>query len=200
MITILPLHRVIWAVSIIYAAIVAIALAIIWSPTSSPTIYGSVKVALAGATALNFTLLGIIYFAWEAVWKRFPSLNTVLFPNLNGIWDIKIHWHGVNDTSGIVDGVATIKQDFIKLSMEVSTKDSDSETLIAQPRKQSESGRPILYYVYRVIPKETARDAGHPYEGSAILKFSDEGTHQLSGNYFTSRRTKGHFTLTRKTA
>lgn len=201
MITILPLNRVILTISVTYAIIVAAAIALttILNPMSSTTIYGNMQIALAGATILNLTILGFIYFAWEFIWNKFPSLNTILFPNLNGVWDIKIRWNGINNTTGIVDGTATIKQDFIKLSMEVSTRDSDSETLIAQPRKNSESGRPILYYVYRVIPKETAPNAGHPYEGSAILKFSENDMHQLSGNYFTSQRTNGHFSLTRKT-
>jgi hypothetical protein len=37
--------------------------------------------------------------------------------------------------------------------MEVRSVKSDSQTLMAQPKKDQESGRPILYYVYLVTPK-----------------------------------------------
>jgi SMODS-associating 2TM, beta-strand rich effector domain len=68
---------------------------------------------------------------------------------------------------------------------------------MAHPKRDPESGRPMLYYVYRVVPKNIDPDAGQAYEGSAILKLSNTGINELSGNYFTSRQTKGYFELTR---
>jgi hypothetical protein len=156
-----------------------------------------VKVALAGAAALNVVLLGMIYFTWKWIWAKFPILNTVLFPNLNGSWRMKIHWTGASG-SGVVDADATIKQNFVRMSMEVMSERSDSETMMAHPKKDPESGKPILYYIYRVIPKQITADSGQPYHGAAILKFSNSGVDELRGNYFTSKQTKGYFSLARK--
>ena len=83
------------------------------------------------------------------------------------------------------------------MSMEVRSQDSDSETLIAKPKKDPESGRPLLYYVYRVVPKQTTIEPRQSYEGAAILKFDETEDEFLSGNYFTSKRTSGRFMLKR---
>lgn len=107
---------------------------------------------------------------------------------------MKIHWASANG-SGVINAIATVKQSFLSISMEVASKDSDSETLVALPKKDPESGRPILFYVYRVVPKRKGTQSCAPYEGSAMLKFEDERIETLSGNYFTSRRTEGHFEL-----
>jgi hypothetical protein len=103
------------------------------------------------------------------------------------------------DDNGVVHASAVIKQDLLRISMEVSSRDSDSETLVAYPKRDPESGRPILYYVYRVVPKSIGPDPGHSYEGAAIIKLSNERVDQLSGNYFTSRQTNGYFHLIRST-
>ena len=109
---------------------------------------------------------------------------------------MRIHWQKA-DNNGVVRANALIKQDLLRISMEVSSEDSDSETLMAYPKKDPESGRPVLYYVYRVVPKNIKADAGASYEGAAILKLSNLGLNKLSGNYFTSRRSMGYFELTR---
>jgi len=109
---------------------------------------------------------------------------------------MEIHWHGKGQ-AGKVDAEATVRQDFLRISMEVCSPKSDSQTLIAQPRKDPESGRPLLYYVYLVTPKSVSAEAGPPYHGAAILKFSDANGGQLSGNYWTNQQTAGHFVLSR---
>lgn len=196
MITLLPLNRVIVAVSVVYSCIVAILIGLVAAHSDSPNLWANVRIAIAGATALNIVLLLAIHFGWKWLWLRFPKLNMLLFPNLNGTWSMKIHWEG-DGSNGAVDASAVIKQDFMRISMEVSSPGSDSETLIAQPKKDPESGRPILYYVYRVVPKRLGGKSNVPYEGAAILRFSSSEVDALSGNYFTSRHTKGHFVLTR---
>jgi hypothetical protein len=82
--------------------------------------------------------------------------------------------------------------------MEVRSVKSDSQTLMAQPKKDQESGRPILYYVYLVTPKALGARPNPPYYGAAILKFSEVSGGELSGNYWTSQQTGGHFRLLRR--
>jgi hypothetical protein len=197
MIGLLPIHRIIVAIATTYAAIVAIAVAFVWKFSRAPSLITSLKIAFAGGTALNLLLLIVIYFGWRSIWSWFPRLNVLLFPDLNGSWHMKINWVSVDGSAGIVHASAVIKQDLIHISMEVDSPGSDSETLIAHPRKDPMSGRPILYYVYRVIPKQLISQTGGAYEGAAILKFLNSSTGELRGNYFTSKNTKGYFSLTR---
>ena len=197
MFNIIPPLRVISVIAVTYAFLVAIALFfyMLWVP--GVTLWSAIRVALSGAFALDIVLLAAVHLLWKRLWAIFPSLNTLLFPDLNGRWQMRIHWIGAND-SGSVNATATIKQDFLRISMEVKSEKSDSETMMAKPKKDPESGRPVLYYVYRVVPKQTSAYAGPSYEGAAILKFDTAQIDSLAGNYFTSRKTTGHFELTRE--
>lgn len=198
MIGLLPIGRVIALTSVVYAVLIALAVALSWRfGDNSQTILGSVGFAFSGATALQLGLMGWFYFGWRRLWRWFPILNRLLFPDIGGEWKIEIHWqrHG---QEGVVDAEATVRQDFLRVSMEVRSPKSDSQTLIAQPKKDPESGRPLLYYVYLVIPKAVEANPDYPYYGAAILKFSETDGGQLSGNYWTTQKTGGHFHLSRR--
>jgi hypothetical protein len=195
-ISILPVTRIIGIVAVFYAACVAVVVALIWKFGDQPTLWSSVGIAFSGVTVLNALLIFLIYIGWKRIWAIFPELNRLVFPDLNGSWKMNIHWQNA-EGNGFVAARAQIKQDFLRISMEVFSRDSDSETLIALPKRDPESGRPILYYVYRVVPKNIRVDVGASYEGSAILKMSSTRYDRFSGNYFTSRRGAGHFELSR---
>jgi hypothetical protein len=154
------------------------------------------RVVLGGAGALELFLLVSAHFFWRKLWAKFPKLNEYLFPDLNGNWNMKIHWSS-NETEGVVDATASIRQNLVSMTMEVRSTGSDSETIVVKTTKDSVSGRPIIFYFYRVIPKNIGAEPSPPYEGASTLKLFTEGNEVLRGNYFTSRNTKGHFELTR---
>lgn len=189
--------RVISVIAITYAVLVVLGLFLYMTVSFEVTLWSAIRVALAGAFALDLMLLATVHLTWKWLWAKFPFLNMLLFPDLNGRWRMEIYWISAND-SGSVNATATIRQDFLHISMEVKSEKSDSETLMARPKKDPESGRPLLYYVYRVVPKQTSAHAGPSYEGAAILKFDTTQTDCLSGNYFTSQKTTGHFVLQRE--
>lgn len=189
--------RVIGFVTIFYCLCV---LGIYWllstsCPDYAPNMF---TMALRGGTLLNLVLLGFFYWGWRKIWARFPVLNTWLFPDLNGVWEMKIHYRN-NGKSGLVCASAVIKQTWLSMSMEVLSEDSESQTLAIVPKKDPESGRAQFFYFYRVVPKKTDAEAREPYEGSANLKLSALGVTQLAGNYYTSAATDGHFELERPT-
>ncbi|MBH8614756.1 hypothetical protein I4N56_030770 [Pseudomonas mohnii] len=162
-------------------------------PEYAPELFG---MALRGGALLNFVLLVFVYWGWRRLWASFPALNSWLFPDLNGEWDMTIHYRN-NGQSGEVRATAVIKQSWLSMSMEVLSQDSDSQTLAIVPKKDPESGRAQIFYFYRVIPKKTGVGAREPYEGSANLRFSEVGPSQLAGNYYTSVATDGYFKLAR---
>jgi hypothetical protein len=198
MISLVPLNRLLVTVAVIYAATTALISALILRLSSDAGPLTGWGIALGGSTALNIALLTLLHFAWRPIWKSIPILNKLLFPDLNGEWKMEIHWKNpTREQQGIVNAVAVIKQNLTNFSMEVKSPGSESETLIALPQKDPASGRPLLYYVYRVVPKEKDSHSDQEYRGSALLKFSEIGQGELSGNYFTNRLTKGYFSLTR---
>jgi hypothetical protein len=194
MISFLPLSKLIATIAILYAAIIAI---IIWSIGSSSFSVGDVvSIAFSGSAVISSVIMVFFYFGWKKIWLYFPSLNKILFPDLNGQWDMIIHWNW-DGRSGTTNAKAYIQQNFLTMSMEMVSNESDSETLLAKPKKDPESGRPILYYVYRNIPKHINGVQKPPYEGAAILKLDHTDLNCLKGNYFTNSSSSGHYELVR---
>lgn len=154
------------------------------------------NMALGGGAILNTVVLIFVYWGWRKLWEFFPFLNNWLFPDLNGEWDMTIHYRNCGK-SGEVLAKAVIRQNWLSMSMEVLSQDSDSQTLAMVPKKDPESGRAQIFYFYRVTPKKTDIATREAYEGSANLKFFEAGVIQLAGNYYTSAATDGHFKLER---
>jgi hypothetical protein len=190
----LPIGRVIATVAVVYAALVALFLGLWWQCAENPTVLGGLGFALKGATPIQLMLMTFIYYGWTWIWKVIPKLNEWLFPDLNGTWNMEIRYN-LKDKSGRLDAEATIKQNFVSLSMDVRAPSSDSQTLLAVPRKDPESRRPMLYYVYSVTPHATGPKPARLYTGAAILRFDTANGGELGGNYWTSAETTGRFTL-----
>jgi nucleoside phosphorylase len=117
------------------------------------------------------------------------------FPDISGEWAMEIHWHR-GGAAGKLDATAFIRQGFQSINMAVRSTGSDSHTIVAQASRD-ETGGAVLHYMYEVEPRAIGSDAQGPYKGAAILRFYPENE-ELSGNYWTSRLTKGHFKLNRK--
>jgi hypothetical protein len=134
MVSLLPTERVIGLVSVVYALLAALAVAISWKfSENTQTVWGSIWFAVSGATALQLVLLGWLYFGWKRLWGWFPTLNRLMFPDMGGESEIESHWQREGD-SGIVNAEATIKQDFVRISMEVvRSPKSESQTLLISP-------------------------------------------------------------------
>lgn len=195
MLSLFPITKIMTAIAIIYSIIVILILS--FTASASAPFLNNISVALRGAFAINLFLVFIIYYAWRKIWHWFPTLNTLVFPDLNGQWEMYIDWNW-QGKNGTVVADAHIKQSFIKISMEVESVNSDSETLLATPKKDPESGRPILYYIYRTLPKKINGNTTAPYEGAAILKLDHKDLNCLKGNYFTNNDSHGHYTLKKR--
>jgi len=195
MIGLLPFGQIITLIAVAYSIVTGL---ILWAIYDSQTEFlTAISIATGGSAALHLILLGFFYFGWRWLWEKFPVLNSWLFPNLNGTWTMEIHWEW-EGKSGTSHAKAIIKQDFLKIGMDVDAEDSDSETLLAKPKRDPETGRGVLYYVFLTTPKHKSGAAPQaPYKGAAILKLSLGDSQLLQGNYFTSRKTIGHYELTR---
>jgi nucleoside phosphorylase len=117
------------------------------------------------------------------------------FPDVNGAWDMAIHWTRDGNVDVLVAN-AQIRQQGSEISMTVRSEGSDSHTILVQAARNA-VGDPVLYYMYEVEPRVGTTDASMPYKGAAVLRYYEDGP-ELSGNYWTSRRSTGTFRLTRK--
>lgn len=147
-------------------------------------------------TALfEIIIILILIVGWQYIWNKIPKLNDWLFPNINGTWNVEIHWNWKQADGtikrGIKKGEVVIKQNFLTLSMELFTDESESETLVIQPKKNSDSGRLQFYYIYKNTPIDKGNNKLLTHIGTAILKMAPHTNDIMQGNYFTDRNTQG---------
>ncbi len=198
MIGLLPIATIVSCVAVAYAVCIAMCVAIaLQFGDASWSAWTNVSIAISGASVLQLALMVWLCFGWRRLWRWFPALNDLLFPDIEGEWNVKIYWQGLQE-DGDVDARAKIRQNFVRVSMEVASCSSDSQTLIAKPKRDPESGAPLLYYIFAVTPRSIGASPSSPYFGAAILKFPEGARGELRGNYWTSRQTTGHFQLSRQ--
>jgi hypothetical protein len=193
-IALLSWNRVVVMLAKLYAATVVLWL--LFTTHNGDLNLGSVAAALRGGAVLDLAVLLAMHVWWRRVWRWFPVLNRVLFPDLNGTWNVEIRWCWGQRT-GVAVARAHIKQDLAKLSMHLRSDKSESDTLVAIPKKDAESGLALLYYVYRNTPKFFPGSDAAPYEGTASLRIDHDRLDLLEGNYFTSAGTKGVLVMTK---
>lgn len=121
------------------------------------------------------------------IWKIVRKFKRNIFPDLNGTWQGEII---VSDTQRI-PARALITQSLEQVKIDIHTETSKSITLETTPT--IEYGHHRLYYLYKSIPKQPEWDE---YKGTTtfdIRKVSEgpEEVLELSGVYFTSRKTVG---------
>ena len=198
MIGVLPVSRIISAVAVCYAVLVALSAAL--ALTFGGVDQGPRSVAalaLSGGTLLQLIVLAILSVGWRWLWRALPFLNRAIFPDLNGEWEMDVHWRR-GKKQGTVRAQATIRQDCLKISVDVVAPGSDSHTLAVSARKDPESQRPQLIYVFRVEPKGDASKPDLPYRGSAVLRhYREEECDVLRGKYWTELPSHGDYELRR---
>lgn len=192
MITLIPLQKILTFIAVIYTILIMVV-----GTISEASGFGFFSFAFKGAVFLEIVILIFFVSGWRFLWSKFPKLNEWVYPDLNGEWQVSIHWN-YGHQKGIKTAIAHIKQDFFKLSMELVSDESESETLMVKPKKDPESSRPLLYYIYR---NEAAQGVNNPrpsHKGAAVLKLDLKDQNTLKGNYFTDHGTNGHFELKRE--
>lgn len=195
MLSVLPLRSITRVLGLAYIAVV-IGLAYLLKPNISA--WSLSHIWSVGSTVLGGFILGIplvASFGWRVLWRRVPYLQRI-YPDISGEWDVAIQWSR-NGSEGTVSARATVRQDLLRISMELEAPDSDSRTLSAVPKKDPESGRATLHYMYLVTPHATTGKAWGAYHGAAILDFSAVDVSRLAGNYWTSHLSSGRLTMTR---
>lgn len=129
-------------------------------------------------------------YSGRLAWSTLRKFNKSLYPDLNGTWEGSIE---LGDGAH-VPAKARIMQGLFVTQIDMHTKTSQSTTLEATP--SLESGQFRLYYVFRSTPKNPE---WHTYIGSTIFSVRnasvDDPPLELSGHYYTDRKTRGRVHL-----
>ncbi len=196
MIGLLPIIHVLCWVAILYAFLAALLYGIFVTISGGVTSgWAAATFALSGSSLLQLLLMFWFYCAWQKFWAWFPVLNTWLYPDVRGTWDMEITLGGSNQSGKIIEATAIVRQDFLRVSMDVVAPASTSVTLAAVPRRHSESGLPQLYYVFLITTRPEPGTPSKVYKGAAILDLDHLGDGELRGNYWTDAERSGHYRL-----
>lgn len=86
MISLIPIGRVITLIAVAYAVVSCLILGAVYDESTS--FLSAVSIGASGSAVLNGLLAILFYYGWERIWGKYPILNRLLFPNLNGTWDM----------------------------------------------------------------------------------------------------------------
>lgn len=145
------------------------------------------------STVLVFILLSPLLS--RKIWFLVRCFNNTIFPDLNGTWAGEI----TLENGHLLPVRAVIRQSLLMTQIDMHGETTKSVTLETTPT--IESGQQKLYYVYRSSPKTP----GWPsYNGSTLFdirRVADEKGErlELSGHYYTDRKTIGRVRLSHQT-
>lgn len=125
------------------------------------------------------------------IWRLLKKLNPSLYPDLNGTWEGEI----TLEDGRSIPARALIRQNLIESQIDLHTATSKSLTLETTP--VIEAGQCKIYYTYRSHPLNVKWPS---YTGSTILDVRNAALKiseplELSGYYFTDRKTCGRINL-----
>jgi hypothetical protein len=159
-----------------------------WLPNLS--LFKVVTISSIVSTILIMLLLTT--FVSRKIWFVLTWFDKSIFPDLNGTWEGEITLE--NGTE--IAAKAVIRQSLLATQIDMHGETNKSITLETTPT--IEQGQKKLYYVYRSIPKTPEWPA---YNGSTLfdIRTIDTGIgrkNELSGHYYTDRKTIGRIRLT----
>lgn len=172
----------------VFISISIYALVISYSPETSLFKLFGISSAVA---ALLIFLIGA-RFTSRKIWSILRFIDETLFPDINGAWEGEISFDGKE-----LEARAVIRQTLSHTQIDLHTPTSKSITLESTP--VNESGQPRLYYVHRVTPRNPN---WHIYTGSTLFDVrhiivDEKKVLELSGIYYTDRKTNGRIRLRR---
>lgn len=150
--------------------------------------YG-ITLAVVSATLTAFDKIG---------WKWWPLRLCSKIPDLNGTWCVELHsTYEIPETGkrvAPIQGFASIRQTYSKLSIRLMTKDSDS-FLIASNILQRDDNTIEIAGVYQSDPKVHLRGKeSEIHYGSFKVRLVGNPVAAMDGHYWTDRHTKGTVT------
>ena len=155
--------------------------------------YSLFKVITISTVVSTIIILGLLSpYVSRKIWACFRFFDKALFPDLNGTWEGVI----TTETNDEIKVRSVIRQTLLTTQIDMHGETMKSVTLETTPAM--EQGQHRLYYIYRATPKDPSRTT---YNGSTLFnirvkKEEDFEKLELTGHYYTDRKTIGRITLT----
>jgi predicted pore-forming effector associated with SMODS systems len=173
---------------------------VIWAVTllvqGHPVPLDYIKAFSYAVTGVSFAL--VLWNKWLWSWRVFrPWLTTR--PDLRGTWKGNLVSNWVDPITrqgrGEIEAYLVIRQTFSTVDARLHTSESFSVSLSADIVADGE-GVHTLAVVYQNTPRALLRERSPIGHGGMLLYVRGVPVHQLDGEYWTDRGTKGELTLT----
>ena len=157
---------------------------------------GLITTIIGGGIATAVSLM------WRKLWRWFPALNQLVFPDLNGVWPGHLRSTYIDPATGQqiapIATTVTIRQSLFRLSVKLKTGESTSYSTREFLEAFRDEGRFRLWYSYNNDPKAQVQHRSSPHEGVAYLEtVGAPMSGRLEGRYYTARKTTGDMVLNR---
>ena len=149
-------------------------------------------ITISSIVSTLLILLLLTSFISRKIWAVFAWFDKSIYPDLNGTWEGEITFENGKE----IPTKAVIRQSLLATQIDMHGETTKSITLETTPTV--EQGQKKLYYVYRSTPKTPGWPA---YNGSTLFDIRTIGSgevkiYELSGHYYTDRKTIGRIRLT----
>jgi hypothetical protein len=177
--------------------LVWIALACIQS-IRSPDLPGLLRL-FPTVVAIDCAVVGL-FVKWLWKWRLLhPWL--VPFPDLSGAWTGEIR-SSYNDTTSTetpapIPATLCVRQTFVQISCVMETAEMRSASALCTFDLDPDRQQRQLGYIYCSRPKLGLAEKSAMHDGAAIFDILDEPATKLSGQYWTTRGTRGDIELRR---
>lgn len=152
------------------------------------------------ASFITLCIIPVVQWLWRPTWKFLPEMNRWFFPDLNGTWEgnaMPANPNGGEDPPRPV--VVHIRQTLFDIHVSRKTDQLASRSTRALVERDQRTRQFRIWYQYEGRPPPHLDKHNPRHEGSASLEIDFDGPpNNLSGRYFTDRRTVGRLELTRK--
>jgi hypothetical protein len=146
---------------------------------------------ISSLVSMAIVFLLVSSFCSRIIWNLIRKLNKSLYPDLNGAWAGTI----TTDSGLTIPVRCVIRQRLLETEIDMHGETMKSVTLESTPIINS--GQKKLYYTYRSTPKNPAYGDYYGCTLFDVREYIENGKMQLelSGKYYTDRKTIGRITI-----
>ena len=164
-----------------------------------------VKLPGVESKVLGFMPAMVVLLFWifdNWIWRLSWVGSLIMRPNLNGTWagtltSMRPDDKGTEITYPAKPVYLSIRQTFVSLNVMLFSEESRSGSHSAALQPDAAGGFSVLYN-YANIPELRVRERSRPHDGTAKLSLPSRIATSCEGEYWTDRRSRGSFTVTRK--
>jgi hypothetical protein len=151
------------------------------------------------ATIITIIIIPITQMSWRPLWRVFPKLNHLLFPDLNGTWTGEALPVANGDVPASARPITVwIRQGLFDVTVNLASDQIKSYSTRAVVEFDPRAHKFRIWYAYDGRPPPELAKVNPRHEGAACLEVDpliDRET--LAGRYFTDRGTVGSLLLKR---